>query len=77
MTLQTGFCDALKRLGFARNQQVRLYGEVFELLSDPIEIGGKVAFVDAREKRSGQIRRVHIPLTVLQVARQSHLGKGR
>ena len=77
MTRQPSFCDALKRLGFARNQQVRLYGEVFEVLSDPIEIGGKAAFVDARERRSGQIRRVHIPLTVVQAARQSEVVKSR
>ena len=77
MTRQRAFCDALKRLGFAPNEQVRLYGQVFEVLSDPVEIGGQVAFVDAREKRSGQIRRVHIPLTILQAARQAEVVRSR
>jgi len=57
--------DRLKHLGFARGNQVRLYGAEFELLTDPIVMGKTLVFVDAIEKKSGLMRRIRIPLTVL------------
>ena len=33
-------CESIKRLGYARNNQVRLYGEVFDLVSDPVSLLG-------------------------------------
>lgn len=62
-------CEAIKRLGYARNNQVRLYGEVFDLVSDPISVGETLVFVDAVERKSGQVRRVRIPSTIVQIAR--------
>ena len=61
-------CEAIKRLGYARNNQVRLYGEVFDLVSDPVRVG-ELVFVDAVERKSGQVRRVRIPSTIVQIAR--------
>jgi hypothetical protein len=58
------FCDSLKKLGFSRNTQIKLYGEVFELTSDPVYVGRNLAFVDAVEKRSGRSVRVRIPLNI-------------
>ena len=29
-------CETIKRLGYAQNNQVRLYGKVFDLVSDPV-----------------------------------------
>jgi len=29
-------CERIKRLGYARNNQVRLYGDVYDLVSDPV-----------------------------------------
>ena len=62
-------CETLKRLGYAQNNQVRLYGEVFDLVSDPVSVGENIVFVDALEQKSGQVRRVRIPLTIAQIAR--------
>ena len=66
-------CEALRRLGYAHDNQVRLYGEVFDLVSDPVAIGEHFVFVDALERKSGQVRRVRIPRTIIQMARM----KGR
>jgi hypothetical protein len=37
----------LKRLGFTKGNQMRLYGEVFELASEPILMADNVVVVDA------------------------------
>ena len=70
---QPSLCEALKRLGYSHNNQVRLYGQVFDLVSDPVEISENLAFVDALEQKSGQFTRVRIPRTIIQIARM----KGR
>ena len=62
-------CEAIRRLGYARNNQVRLYGEIFDLVSDPISVGETLVFVEAVERKSGRIRRVRIPSTIVQIAR--------
>lgn len=64
---QSILCERLKQLGFAQEQQVKLYGEIFELRSDPIIMGDHLVFVDAIEKRSGRLRRVRIPLTIMNM----------
>ena len=67
---QVTLCESIKRLGFARNNQVRLYGEVFELVSDPITVGENVVFVDGLERKSSHVRRISIPLTIVNMAKQ-------
>jgi hypothetical protein len=62
-------CETIKRLSYAQNNQVRLYGEVFDLVSDPVSIGENFVFVDALERRSGQLRRVRIPSSIVKMAR--------
>ena len=62
-------CETLKRLGYAQNNQVRLYGQVFDLVSDPVSVGENFVFVDALDRKSGQVRRVRIPPTIVQMAR--------
>ena len=61
-------CDRLKRLGYAPNIQVKLYGAVFELISDPIVVSDRLVYVDGIEKKSGERRRIRIPLVVLRIA---------
>ena len=70
---QPTFCETLKRLGYAHDNQVRLYGQVFDLVSDPVKVSEDFVFVDALEQKSGQLRRVRIPQTIIQMARM----KGR
>ncbi|MGP0019041.1 MAG: hypothetical protein ACLPHP_10770 [Candidatus Sulfotelmatobacter sp.] len=61
-------CAKLKQLGFAQQSKMRLYGEEFEFLSDPIVIADGAVCVDAREKRSSQTRRIRIPLPIVNMA---------
>jgi hypothetical protein len=62
-------CETLEHLGYSKNNRVRLYGEVFDLVSDPVAVGEDFVFVDARERKSGQVRRVRIPQSIVQMAR--------
>jgi hypothetical protein len=67
---QMALCDRIRRLGYAQNCQVRLYGEVFDLTSDPVSGGGDLIFVDALERRSGRMRRLRIPLNIVRMAEE-------
>ena len=66
----TQLCQRIKRLGYGQDRQVTLYGEVFEVLSDPFVVGESVIFVDAREQSSGSIRRVRIPMNIVEMAKR-------
>jgi len=68
---QKTLCERLKKLGFGRNRRIELYGEKYDLTSDPIVVDDRLAVVDAIERRSGQSRRIRIPLPVLQMASQT------
>jgi hypothetical protein len=61
-------CERLKRLGFTRQNQVKLYGSQFELVSDPLIVDNDLVFVDAVEQKSGELRRVRIPLMIVRMA---------
>jgi len=67
-TIQTRLSERLKRLGFSRENQIRLYGAQFELLGDPVVMSDNVVFVDVVEQKSGQLRRVRIPLNIVRMA---------
>ena len=58
-------CAGVKRLGYGSKQTVRLYGEEFEVISDPFPEAGGIA-VTVRTKRNDSIRVVQLPSTVLQ-----------
>ncbi len=64
-------CQRLKQLGYSRDHQIALYGEVFEVVSDPFIVGQDVALVDARERRTGEFRRVRIPISIVQMAKRN------
>jgi hypothetical protein len=61
-------CDRLKRLGFTRENQIKLYGTQFRLVGDPLIMSDNVVFVDAVEQKSGELRRVRIPLMIVKMA---------
>jgi hypothetical protein len=67
---QVKLCEKLKRLGYGRNSQMKLYGDQFDLTSDPIVIADHLVVVDAIERKSGRARRVRIPLNVINMADQ-------
>lgn len=61
-------CAKLMQLGFTQENQMRLYGQEFQFLSDPIVMDDGAVFVDAIEKRSRQTRRVRVPLPIVNMA---------
>jgi hypothetical protein len=58
----------LQSLGFARGNQMRLYGRRFEIVSEPIIIAHNLVVMDAIDAASGKFERVRIPLQVLKTA---------
>lgn len=58
----------LKGLGFTLGTQMKLYGETFQVASEPIIFGDDLVLVDAIEMKSGKVRRVRIPLPILRMA---------
>ena len=59
----------LKRLGFTKGNQMKLYGEVFEVVGEPILMADEVVVLDATERKSGQLRRIRLPLPLVKIAR--------
>jgi hypothetical protein len=64
---QFTICERLKQIGYYKSRQIRMYGEQFELVSDPFSIGDHLVVVDAIEVKSGKPRRVRIPLTIIHM----------
>jgi hypothetical protein len=58
-------CASVKRLGYAAHERIRLYGEEFEVVSDPFPYAGGIA-LNVKTKKNGQVRVVRLPATVLQ-----------
>jgi hypothetical protein len=65
---QISLCARLRGLGYTKGNQMKLYGETFEVLSEPIVMADNLVIVDATEKKSGQLRRVRIPLPIVNMA---------
>jgi hypothetical protein len=61
-------CANVKRMGYAVSSRVRLYGEDFEVLSDPFPEDGGVA-VHVKAKKDSRICMLRLPATVLQSVR--------
>ena len=61
-------CESVKRLGYGAKQNIRLYGEEFEVISDPFPEAGGIA-VSVKTKKSNRIRVIQLPATVLQSVR--------
>jgi len=66
---QLVICEKLKKLGYARQHKIRLYGEEFRLTSDPVSDGDGFA-VEGIARRSGRSRHIRIPLSVVHTLRQ-------
>jgi hypothetical protein len=70
MAIQTNkhaeLCERLKVLGYADRNRIRIYGEEFDLTSNPIADGNGFA-IEAVSRKSGQARKLPIPLSVVQM----------
>jgi hypothetical protein len=60
--------NVLKKLGYASQHRVKLYGQDFQLLNDPVAMTEKLVVVDAVETKSGRTLRLRIPLNVVNMA---------
>jgi hypothetical protein len=58
-------CENVKHLGYVSSARVRLYGEDFEVLSDPYPEANGIA-VQAKATKDSRICVLRIPATVLQ-----------
>jgi hypothetical protein len=67
--VRSSLCERLKELGYAKNNKLRMYGEEFELLSDPLEMGDHQVVVEAVARKSGRPRKLSLPLSVVQMIR--------
>ena len=59
-------CEKLKALGYAHRERIRMYGEEFDLISNPISDGNGFA-IEAVSRKSGNARMLRIPLSILQM----------
>jgi hypothetical protein len=72
MTEKQGtLCARLRQLGFKLGEPMKLYGERYELLGDPIVSGDNSVFVAAVDKKSGELRSLRIPMLVVKMAMES------
>ena len=63
-------CAQIKKSGYAPSQKIRIYGEEFELLSDPFPNEDGIA-IQARSRKTSQIRQLQLPATLIHRLSQS------
>jgi hypothetical protein len=66
---QLVICERLRELGYASERHVRLYGEQFYLVSDPVPEGDGFA-VEGIARGTGKSRYIRIPLSIVHTLRQ-------
>lgn len=65
-------CDRLQKMGYAEFKRIRIYGQEFEVVSNPFPQGDGIA-IRAFSRRETQTRTLRLPLPVVQmVTRQKH-----
>ena len=62
-------CNRVKHLGYTVSGKVRLYGEEFEVVSDPFPAEDGIA-VHVKSKKNPAVRVLQLPATVLQGVRK-------
>ena len=62
-------CERLKALGYADRNRIRIYGEEFDLLSNPISDQHGVS-IEAKSRKTGNARRLRIPLSIVQMIKK-------
>jgi len=68
-------CAWIKHLGYVASRRVRIYGEEFELLSDPFPEANRIA-IRAKAKDSS-VRILRLPVTIMQSGRERPLSQSR
>ncbi len=67
-------CARIKDLGFASSRHIKMYGESFEIVSDPFSDGDGVA-VRAISGSDPEIRTLRLPTTILVGSEDRFLKK--
>jgi hypothetical protein len=67
--IQLVICERLREFGYASDRHLRLYGEEFHLVSDPIRDGDGFA-IKGIARRSASARYIGIPLSLVHMLRQ-------
>jgi hypothetical protein len=62
--LSSDSCARIKELGFTASRHIKMYGERFEIVSDPIAEGDCVV-VQAISGTDLKIRTLHLPVAIL------------
>lgn len=57
-------CAQIKKFGYAASRKIRIYGEEFEVLSDPFPSDGGIA-IHVRSRRTTEARLLQLPATVI------------
>ena len=59
-------CERLKALGYAHRNRIKMYGEEFDLISNPVPHGNGFA-IEAMSRKSGSVRTLRIPLSIVHM----------
>ena len=62
-------CAQVKHLGYSTSKRVRLYGEDYEVVSDPFPEADGIA-VHVTTKKDSKVRVLQLPATILQSAKR-------
>jgi hypothetical protein len=70
-------CERLKTLGYAHRNRIKMYGEEFDLTSNPVADGSGFA-IEAISRKSMDAKMLRIPLSILQmITRDLEAGVSR
>jgi hypothetical protein len=67
--------EGLRRLGYASERCIRLYGAEFHLASDPVPVADGFA-IEGIDRTSGRSRSIRIPLSLLHMVRRQPIFDG-
>jgi hypothetical protein len=67
-TSVSDLCAKIKNMGYAASKRVKLYGEEYEIVSDPF-LEDQEIVVQAKTKKNPVVRMVRLPSTVLPSVR--------
>ena len=73
--MSEAICERLIAFGYGKQNKVRMYGEEFELISNPF-IDENGFAVQAVSTRSDETRIVRIPLSIVRAATQNVQRRG-
>jgi hypothetical protein len=67
-------CAKVKNLGYTTSMRVRLYGEEFEVVSEPFPRANGIA-VHVKSGRDAKVRVLQLPATVIQTVKARKTAK--